>query len=247
MSRVAHIIWSCVGIVIALALMTLAVVWGYMSRPTDVPCAGLRYDIEDAEERMYLTENELTALLRSNDIYPVGRKLNIISLHRIEKTIAHHPMVRTAECFLTTRHEVVIRLTQRQPILRVETPVDVYFIDSDRRVMQARASVRDVVLVATGTVGVQMASGPLADFAEWIADEDYWQERIHHVYVSSPQMVYLYLRDSQQPRVVMGNLRNYDKKLNKLRTFFLNTTAAMKDKNYTELDVRFHGQVIGRY
>lgn len=235
------------GIVIALALMASAVVWGYVSRPKDIPCAGLHYDIEDAEERMYLTENELNALLRSNDIYPVGRKLNIISLYRIENAIAHHPMVRTAECFLTPRHEVVIRLTQRRPVLRVETPVDVYFIDSDRRVMQARASVQDEVLLATGIVGVQMASGPLADFAEWIADEDYWQDRIHHVYVSSPQMVYLYLRGTQQPRVVMGNLRNYDKKLNKLRVFFLNGTAALKDKSYTELDVRFHGQVIGRY
>ena len=229
------------------ALLSAAVVYGYMSRPTDVPCAGLRYDIEDADERMYLTEKELTALLQSSDLYPVGRKLNMISLNRIEKAIAHHPMVRTAECFLTPRQEVVIRLTQRRPILRVQTPVDVYFIDSDRRVMPARNSIQDEVLIATGTVGVQLASGPLADFAEWIAQEEYWQERVHHVMVVSPKMVYVYLRDTAQPRIVMGDLRHYDKKLNKLRVFFLNSTPDIKEKNYTELDVRFHGQVIGRY
>ena len=229
------------------ALLSAAVVYGYMSRPTEVPCAGLRYDIEDADARLYLTENELTALLQANDLYPVGRKLNIISLHRIEKAIAHHPMIRTAECFLTPRHEVVIRLTQRRPILRVQTPVDTYFIDSDRRVMPARSSVRDEVLIATGTVGVQIASGPLADFAEWLEEEPYWQERVHHVMVVSPKIVYLYLRDTTQQRFVMGDLRHYDKKLNKLRVFFLNSTPDIKEKNYTELDVRFHGQVIGRY
>ena len=129
----------------------------------------------------------------------------------------------------------------------MQTPTDVYFIDTDRKVLPAREAIQDKVLLATGTLGVQIASGPLADFAQWLQDEPYWRERVHHVYVASPQMVYIYLRGENQPRVAMGNMWNYEKKLAKLRVFIEKGAEATKDKNYTELDLRFKGQVIGRY
>ena len=59
-------------------------------------------------------------------------------------------------------------------------------------------------------------------------------------------MVYIYLK-GEQPRIVMGNMRGYEKKLAKLRVFFEKGAEAIQDKNYTELDLRFKGQVIGRY
>ena len=247
MTNVGRIIWSSVGIAIMTGLMIAAVVWGYMSRPMDNPCAGVEYAIEDRADRLYLTENELSSLLEEQDLYPVGRKLSAVALHRIENAILRHPMVRTAECYLTPKHIVRVRLTQRVPLLRVQTPLDTYLIDSDRKVMQARSSVRDEVPLVTGNVGVQMASGPLADFAEWLQKESYWQERIHHLQVQNPVMVYIYMRNPSQPRVVMGSMRDYERKLKKLRTFYQNIPAEVKEKNYTELDVRFRGQVIGRY
>lgn len=248
------------GVSLTVAILLAATIWGYKMRPTDEPCLSLSYSIEDFEERQYVTPGDLNAILMANDIYPIGKPLDAMTLHRIEKTILAHPMVRTAECYVTPRNEVRVLLTQRIPLLRVQVPGDTYLIDTDRRVMQARAVVKDSVLVVTGTVGVQMASGLLADFAEWLQDEAYWQKRIHHIYVASPQMVYLYLmangrmangreangRMANGERVVMGNMRDYEKKLAKLHTFFENRVEAIQDKEYYEYDVRFHGQVIGR-
>ena len=201
MSKVAHIVWTTIGISITAVLLIGAAVWGYVMRPTEDPCVSLAYSIEDRSERMYLTESELTQALRNEDIYPVGRTFNRVSLHRIENAIRRHPMVRTAECYATPRNEVKVRLSQRVPLLRVQILGGTYLIDTDRRVMQARAAVKDSVPVVTGAVGVQMASGSLADFALWLQDNPYWSARIHHIYVQSPQMVYIYLRGVNQPRV----------------------------------------------
>lgn len=246
--EVRRIIWSIVGISIMAGLMAAAVVWGYMSRPAEEACKAIEYDIEDRAERMYLTESELTGLLQQQDIYPVGRRLNQVSLHRIEKAIGHHPMVRSAECYLTAQQIVRVRLTQRVPVLRVQTPIDTYLIDSDRKVMQARQSVRDEVMIVRGAVGVQIASGVLADFAQWVKKEPYWHERIDHLYIQSPQMIYLYLKDEgTKARIVMGNMRDYERKMKKLKWFLTNTPQEIKDKPYTELDLRYKGQVVGRY
>ena len=195
---------------------------------------------------MYLTEIELTQNLRAKDLYPVDHVVAPTTLHSIEKTIAQHPMVRTAQCYITPRGEMRIRITQRIPILRVQTPVELYFIDTDRRVMAYRESVRDKLPVVTGNVGVTMASHALADFAQWLQKNDYWRARIHHIQVQNPQLVYLHLRGEAMPRVVLGSMRGYEQKLNKLRVFLENGSEATKDKQYREIDLRFKGQVIGR-
>lgn len=226
--------------------MVAAVVWGYKMTPTSEPCVSLDYTIADRDERLYLSEAELNQLLRTENLYPVGRPMDLISLHRIEKAIAHHPMVRTAECYLTPRNEVHVRLTQRVPLLRVQMPTDSYFVDTDRRVMPVRAAVQDEVLLVTGNVGVQQASGSLANFAIWLQDNSYWRSRIRRIHVLNPHMLVLHLTDAQVPPVVIGDLRGFEQKLNKLRTFLEDGTEETADKHYTELDLRFHGQVIGR-
>ena len=38
----------------------------------------------------------------------------------------------------------------------------------------------------------------------------------------------------------------FERKLKKLRTFYENSPEEIKAKSYTELDIRFKGQVIGR-
>jgi hypothetical protein len=63
-------------------------------------------------------------------------------------------------------------------------------------------------------------------------------------------MVYIYIKDEagqvRNERVVLGEMKGYEKKLAKLRTFLENGEEAMQDKQYSELDIRFDGQVVGR-
>ena len=228
------------------ALLITAVVMGIRMRPSEQPCRTITYIIKDQNERLYLTPNELNQVLEAEHIYPVGRTLDRGLIHRIEQVILHHPMVRTAECYVTPRYEVRVRLTQRVPLLRVQMLGDIYFIDTDRKVMPVRTAVTDKVLVATGAVGPQFAAHQLADFALWLQDNKYWHERVHHVHVQSPQMVYVYMKGENQPRAVLGNMTRYEQKLTKLRTFLENSPEEVQAKRYTELDLRFRGQVIGR-
>lgn len=244
MSNIGRIIGKMVGVTLVAALLVTAVAWGVRMRPLEKPCRTITYIIEDREERLYLTESELDQMLLAEKIYPVGRVLDRGVLHRIEQTVKQHPMVRTAQCYMTPRGEVRVRLTQRVPLLLVSMPGDSYFVDTDRKVMPVRVLVKDEVLKVTGAVGIQMACKTMGDFAEWLQDNDYWRQRIRYVQVKNPQMVYVYLAEE---RVVMGAMSRYEQKLAKLRTFLENGAEAIQDKHYYELDVRFKGQVIGRW
>lgn len=246
MNRVTHIVLQTIGLTLVVGLFLAAIVWGYHKAPDLDACRSITYILADGDERVYVYRNELESLLRTEDIHPVGRPVDELSLQRIENAVRRHPMVRTAECYVTPWHDARVVITQRVPLLRVQTAAETYLIDTDRRRMEARPVVKDSVLRVTGAVGPQMASTRLADFALWLQDNRYWRERIDHLHMRSPQMVVVCLRDRRQPQVLLGAINDYERKLRKLRFFLENSSEATKDKHYSELDLRFAGQVIAR-
>lgn len=246
MSPLTRILLRTLGIVLTLVLFALAIAWGYRRAGEPEACRSITYILADGDERVYVFRNELEGMLHSLDIHPVGCRVDQLSLQRIENTVRQHPMVRTAECYITPWHDVRVVITQRVPLLRVQNADGTYLIDTDRRLMQARPAVKDSVLRVTGQVEMTMAAGQLADFAFWLRDNRYWRPRIDHVHIRNAEMAVILLRDKRQPHVLIGRMDDYEKKLHKLQLFLDKGREATRDKQYTELDLRYAGQVVAR-
>ncbi len=245
MKRALHITLICMAAAIAVGLLIAGVCCGRAGH-SDTVCAVLRYDITDADERMYLSDRELNEMLRSQDAYPIGKPLSEVSLQRIEDVVRTNPMVRSAQCYTTPQGEVYVRLTQRKPLLKVITANDSYIVDTDRKRMPIRESIKDTMLVVSGRVGLQMATGSIADFAEWLQDNAYWRKRIKYMEVRTPHYVRLLPVSPAEPVIILGDLAGYENKLRKLRTFYEGGGQMVREKQYKELDLRFEGQVVGR-
>ena len=119
-------------------------------------CTAIRYEITDWNERQYLSESELNALLRAANLHPVGHKRSEICTQEIEDAILTCPMVRTAQCFAETNGDILVKINQRIPLVRIITPAESYFVDTDRKIMPIRSSVRDQVIIADGNIGKRM-------------------------------------------------------------------------------------------
>jgi len=207
-------------------------------------CTGLTICIRDSAQREYVSTGELTQLLRNAGLYPVGRELDQINLQAMEQTIGAHSMVRRVDCFTTSKGMVRINLTQRIPLYRVQSSDGEYIVDTDHRKMPARECIRTPMLRATRHIGERMAREELAELVEWIYKRRYWRERITRIHVAGPKMVHLYLRDYPGV-VILGDLDGYTHKLDKLNTF-LHEQKKQELPAYKEIDIRYHGQVIGR-
>lgn len=243
--RALHITLICMAAVIAVGLLIAGICCGRAGRP-DTVCTVLRYDITDADKRLYLSDKELNGLLRAQDAYPIGKPLSKVSLQRIEDVVQTNPMVRTVQCYTNPQGEIYVRLTQREPLLKVITADDSYIVDTDRKRMPLRESIKDTMLTATGKVGLQMATHSIADFAEWLRDDAYWRTRIKYIDVRTPHYVRLLPANADSEIIVLGDLDGYEDKLRKLRTFYEGGGEMVRAKQYKELDLRFEGQVVGR-
>lgn len=230
--------------------MVVAVICAYLIgsatwfsiHPKDPICEDCSIQLLDSAERTYVTPNELETMLRNTKLHPVNKPCSQISTQAIEQCVSAHPMVRTAQCFITTRGATRIEVTQRIPLFKVEMEGNRYFIDTDRLRMPVRSSVTTPVLPIRGRVEEQMAKGILWDIVDYIQHKPYWETRFKSIYVAGPQAIELV--DTMNVHVLIGDGREYITKLNKLHTFEQQMRG--HDYSYSVLDLRYQNQVIGR-
>ena len=229
---------------IVVAYVAGIAVWS-SKRANENACPALEITITDFARRQYVTETELVQLLKTANLYPVGKTAASIPLQGIENTIKQHPMVHDAQCYIQPSGTVCLRLSQRIPVLRVVTGDKSYFVDTERTKMPIRETVKTPVMVATGNIGERLACNELADLVLWIEDNKYWKEKIQSVHVVNPKMVYLVQRPDGT-HLILGEISGYKRKLGKLRKLYDKGFDEIGWRTYEELDLRFTGQVVGR-
>ena len=241
---------SVKGIVISImALLVIGYIagaaWWSSHRANTSVCEQMTIVITDYAKRRYVSVDELTDMLRKHDLYPVGKVVANIPIEQIERAIVNHPMVRHAQCYVTPTGVVRIRLTQREPVLRVVTGDASYFVDSDHLRMPIRESVTTPVMIVTGNVGERMACSEIVEMVQWITADEYWNEKVESVHVVNPKTVYLVQRPDGT-HLILGEVSGYQQKLAKLRKLYDKGFDQIGWQTYRELDLRFRGQVVGR-
>lgn len=237
---IKHIV---LGLVVAMisAYLIGAAVW-FTIHTEDPMCEVCSIQLKDSLERSYVTPDELETMLHNTKLHPVNKPCSQISTQAIEQCVLAHPMVRTAQCFITTHGATKIDATQRIPLLKVEMEGNHYFIDTDRLRMPVRSSITTPVLPVRGRVEERMAKGILWDIADYIQHRPYWETRFKSVYVAGPNAIELV--DTTNVHILIGDGQEYIAKLNKLQTF--ENQMRGREYSYSVLDLRYQNQVIGR-
>jgi len=236
-----HIIASvCALLIIAYMVFGL---WMSCHTVPDAVCKHLNVRILDEQNRQYVSSNEIAQLITNNGANPVGKTGSHIALQPMENMVRQHSMVRTAECYKSEGGDVCVLLTQRVPLVRVVTSAESYFVDTDRKIMPVRESVKTPVLVATGNLSRRMAANEVSDFAQWLQHDRFWRKYIGRVHVINPKMVHL-RQSNGRAEIILGDWNGYENKLNKLRRWYEADTLIHQEQ-YQQVDLRFHGQVVG--
>lgn len=231
---------AAAGIVYGLAVS----IWA-SRKPVDAPCRELCITVADSAERQFVTAEDLRSYLSRAGFHLSGQPLQDIDCAAVEQCLLQHDLIRTAQCYKSPQDEVRIKVTQRVPVLYVVANDGCYYVDSDRKIMPLRASVKVDVLKLEGAVSRRAATEEYFDLAQWLAHDDYWSTRIRQVQVSNPRGIVL-LQRNMAARILIGTLDDYPKKMNKLKRLYTHGFDITEYPSYSEYDLRFAGQVVGR-
>ena len=242
--KIKTIIASVSAVVIVTALFTVAI-WA-SHQPTQEVCSGLKVEITDSLNRRFVEIGELRQLLYREGLLPDGKQMADVSCQAIEDCLLSHEMIRTAECYKTTRGVVRVKITQRVPAMYVVSNEGSYYVDIDRKIMPVRKAIDVDVPVFKGVVGKRAATEEYYDFAKWLSENKYWNSRIQCVQVHNPKHLVLAQKDNSS-KIILGDLCEYVEKMGKLQKLYTKGFDQIGYKNYREYDLRYNGQVIGRY
>lgn len=231
-------------LVVALAVIVIAAGVAGSRRAADPVCSKITIIIKDSAERQYVSVGELQQQLHQAGLWKVGEPLSKIRCQEIEQHLLTHPMLRRAECYERANGEVRIVVKQRQPVVLIKGD-EVYYLDTERKVMPVRASVNTPVVVVSGRIGKQQAEGEMYDFVLWLQDNRYWREKIHTIRVINPKMIEA-VDDEHKYTIILGSLNGAEQRLKALQKLYEEGFEKIGYPEYKQIDLQYKGQIVGR-
>ena len=242
--KIKNVLLSVFAVILVFGTLVVGA-WA-SKQPSKRTCKYLEIQLMDSLERQFVSVEEMGNLVRNCGLNPVGKTMAEVSCHAIEQCLERHDMIRSAQCYKLPHGGIRIRLKQRVPMFLVVSHDGSFYVDTDRKVMPIRSTIDVEVPVVKGAISKRAAVEEYYDFIAWLTKNDYWRTRIEHVHVHNPKHLVLSQND-MAATIVLGELRGYKQKLNKLQKLYTKGFDQIGYKPYKEYDLRFEGQVVGRY
>ncbi len=165
--------------------------------------------------------------------------IDSLDLHKKEKEIIDHPMVRDAQLSVNLQGNVQVEVEQRVPVARIMDRKN-GFIDADYTVMPLSAEFTPRVPLIHGYTDKQHAQ--IIKLVDFIRSDAYLKDEITQVVVNEKSQFELRVRKGDY-RIELGGASDLHGKFMNYRAF-LASKEKEELKEVATIDLRFKGQVI---
>jgi cell division protein FtsQ len=217
-----------------------------------VKCTDIKILIPGADN--FIEREEIDAILKEDQGVLLGRNIENINIHKIEKKLQSNPYIGFAKVYVEMDGVLHIEVKQRQPILRIlnENGQD-FYIDNDGLKMPVSSNFTANVLVATGhitevfgsrvdTLHTQLARD-LYKTAQFIKKDTLWDSQIEQVVVDQKNDIELIPRVGNQ-RIILGNADSLEKKMKNLLLFYKKAMPQVGWDTYRTINIKYTNQIV---
>ena len=213
--------------------------------------AGHRYQLRKVEDiqvkflgdnNLYITEQAVNKLLIQNHGSVKNLPVDQIVLNSIEEEINANPMVENAQVFLTNSGSMVVQVRQRQPIGRVQTLVESFYLDQTGKRMPLSDQFTARVPLITGQVSEETLIAVHQILTE-VQKDSFLVKNIIGIHIEARDDYRLELR-SEDYRLHLGNTERLAKKFQKFKAFYAQTLLPEHKTAYSKVNLEFKNQVV---
>jgi len=235
---------SLVGVVVLLSFINV--------KKQTVKCTDVKVLIPGADN--FIEREEIDAILKEDQGVLLGRNLENINIHKIEKKLQSNPYIGFAKVYVDMDGILHIEVKQRQPILRIlNGNGQDFYIDNDGLKMPISSNFTANVLVATGhitevfgsrvdTLHTQLARD-LYKTAQYIKKDTLWDAQIEQIVVDQKNDIELIPRVGNQ-RIVLGNADSLEKKMKNLLLFYKKAMPQVGWDTYKTINIKYTNQIV---
>ena len=231
-------------------------------RNIDIPAISIHVDGET-----FLTEEELKLRLKNAGLLTANQKNEQLDIRKIERKIASMEEVKEVDVFREIGKEWNIRVVLRKPIARIyNTSNQTFYIDEDGFLMNRSTNHTARVIVFSGYLHDRFFKGSLTDFinndslksikklddifriSNYVCRHPLMHKLIGQVYLERDgDFVLIPLVGDQI--IVFGSANTDDEvaeKFSRLTTFYEEAMPFEGWNKYSEISVKYEGQIVSR-
>ena len=217
----------------------------------DVMCRNLEISFDD-DELIRVDKDELKRLVFAADSKILSEELKQINSEIIEEEVEKHLAVKNAEVYKIIVKDssaykgiLVVKVKHREPIVRVMSNTGSYYLDETGNKIPISSNYTANVLVATGFFTEEYAINELLPFVIHVEKSEFWEAQIEQIHVEENGNVLLTPLVGEHI-IVLGKLKDYPKKLEKMKAFYEQVLAKDNWNKYKEVSLKYNNQVIAK-
>lgn len=250
-----YIVILLVGALI-IGTMGVAVLMGRQSRKPLV-CKGLEVVVLDSLENDFVSRKDVKIFLEKEYGSYLGKQLDSIDLHKVEKIIDGRSAVLKSEAFVTKDGILHIEVTQRKPVVRFQKADGGFYADQDGYIFPLQSSYASYVQIIDGEIPINTKSGYKGEIEdpaqkEWFdkvmqlvnfIESSSWKDKIVQIHVGNGGELTVIPREGNE-RFILGQPVNIRDKFSRIEKYY--GAIAANGKQYRTVNLKYDGQIVCR-
>jgi len=208
-----------------------------------VVCSEVNVEIADSLVANFVSSEQIRRIILNKYPKLLGDNIEEINCEEIEGFVNKHEAIKSCEVYFNVSGNLNVVIGQREPLLRVFSGFDSYYLDADGKKMPLFKNHAAHVLVLSGHVNKLDSLNEVIDFARYIKKDNFWDAQIEQIYVESNGEFTLAPRVGDQV-ITFGKLDNYKLKMRNLYALYTSGLHPREWNNYKEINLKFEGQII---
>ncbi|MFD2597570.1 cell division protein FtsQ/DivIB [Sphingobacterium corticis] len=215
-------------------------------------CTALQIFVEGKET--FIDQADITAIIQNQFGQVIGRQLQDIPLHKIEKALTALPYVSQAGIYVDIDGAMRVTVQQRAILLRVINRVgQEFYVDTEGKKIPTTLKYVPHTIVANGNIRESFGKplqpvesqvvDDLATIVRHINQSELWSNQVVQLYVNDNGDIELVPRVGDQD-LILGNAENLDDKLRRFEIFYQKILPRVGTEAYSKVNVKYADQII---
>lgn len=197
----------------------------------------------DSEEVKFLSQSMVNKLLIQNNQTVQNQAKSVIDLYRLENEVLQNPFIEKASLFITIDGTLNTYIKQRQPIARVITNDETYYLDKQGEKVPLSKNYSARVPLITG-VKKDKDFVEVMKLLHTIIADDFFKKEVVGIHMDASNEILLTVRSGNY-KIEFGKIRSINQKLKKLKAFYSKTFEDSTMYTYKTINIKYHNQVVG--
>lgn len=220
-------------------------------------CRNIKVTLLDSAVNRFVTRDEVIGIVEGFMGKTIGKPIREIDLNNIEELLDKRSAIKKSEVSLTRSGRMNIDITQRRPVLRIQTKNGGFYVDESEYIFPLVETFTSYVPIVSGNIPViinaQHRGKALEDENNWISqilrmgyyldEHPFWNAQIEQIYVDPGGDILLYPRVGNH-KIIFGDLNDIDEKFTKLYAFYKNIIPEEGWEKYSSVNLKYRNQIV---